>query len=343
MATPNRSALLTRLHKVLKKHFKPVEPPQRPVLEHILYACCLENASYEAADRAFQTLKTGFFDWNEVRVSTARELAEVVPMLPDPLAAMTNVKRLLYSIFESTYSFDLENLKKLNLGQAIQKISKCEGATPFVVAYSTQVTLGGHAIAIDRGSREALVVIGAIGADEAEDGHVAGMERAIPKSKGVEFASLLHQLGAEMVANPFAPSLHKLLLEIAPEAKDRLPKRQPKPKPAPPQPAAPASKSKEAGKEAAAKEASSKEAAGKAKTMAEKKKPPEKAPAEKPLPQKPAGEKAEKPAAERPAAKKASPPRKPVAGKPAAEAKKAMKKPALPKKPATALSKRKPR
>lgn len=340
MATPNRSALLTRLHKVLKKHYKPIEPPQRPVLEHILYAACLENAGYEAADRAFQTLKTGFFDWNEVRVSTARELAEAVPMLPDPLSAMTNVKRLLYSVFESTYSFDLENLKKLNLGQAIQKIGKFEGATPFVVAYATQVTLAGHSIPIDRGSREALVVVGVIGADEADDGHVTGMERAIPKSKGIEFGSLLHQLGAEMVASPFAPALHKLLLEIAPDAKDRLPKRQPKPKP---EQHPPAAKAKEAAKEAAHKEPGGKELPAKGKAVADKKKGAEKAPAEKAAAtDKAASDKQEKPGAEKVPGKKPEP-RKAAAGKHAVEPKKPLKKPANVKKPAATLSKRKPR
>ena len=52
----------------------------------------------------------------------------------------------------------------------------------------------------------------------------------------MEFGSLPHQLGAELVANPFSTNLHKILLEIAPDGKDRLPKRQPK---APPKPVAP--------------------------------------------------------------------------------------------------------
>ena len=328
MSTPNRSTLLTRLHKVLKKHFKTFEPPERPVLEHLLFACCLENSKFEPAEEAFQILKTGFFDWNEVRVSTARELAETVPMLADPLAAMTNAKRLLYSIFESMYSFDLEHLKKLNLGAAAQKIAKFEGATPFIVAYATQVTLGGHAIPIDRGSRDALIVVGVIDENEAKDGHVPGMERAIPKSKGIEFASLLHQLGADMVSSPYSPALHKLLLEIAPEAKDRLPKRQAKPKTPPPPPP----KLKEM-----------KEPAAKMKPLGDKKKAPgEKAAGEKSAAEKPAVEKGAEKASEKPPAKKAAE-KKAAPSKPAPQPKKALKKPAPPKKPASTFSKRKPR
>jgi hypothetical protein len=78
MANPNRSGLLTKLHKVLRKHFKPVHSQSRAVLEQLLYACCLENARYQAADQAFAAVSTAFFDWNEVRVSMVKELAEVM-------------------------------------------------------------------------------------------------------------------------------------------------------------------------------------------------------------------------------------------------------------------------
>jgi hypothetical protein len=51
MATPNRGARLVKAHKILKKHYQPISPPaERPVFEHLLYACCLENARYETAD-----------------------------------------------------------------------------------------------------------------------------------------------------------------------------------------------------------------------------------------------------------------------------------------------------
>ena len=240
MATPNRAALLTRLQKVLRKHYKPVPTENRSVLEHLVFACCLENAHYEPAQQAFNALRSIYFDWNEIRVTSVKELSEVLKMLPDPATSSQNVKKILYGIFESTYSFDLESLKKLNLGQALQKIKKFEGATPFVMAYVTQATLGGHAIPLDRGTLEALRVVNCATEQEMKESTVTGLERAIPKNKGIEFGSLLHQLGADLVAGPLSPNLHKILLEIDPECKDRLPKRRPKapppPPPAPPKP-----------------------------------------------------------------------------------------------------------
>jgi hypothetical protein len=68
------------------------------------------------------------------------------------------------------------------------------------------------------------------------------MERAIPKNKGLEFGSLLHQPACEYFANPYSPKLHAFLLEVDPTAKARLPKKPSKtakPEPVPtPSPAA---------------------------------------------------------------------------------------------------------
>ncbi len=226
MAASNRSALLTKTHKVLKKEFKPYAYDQkRPLLEQMLYAGCLEGAMPEAADEAFQAFSRDFFDWNEVRVSTVTELAEAAKMLPDPAAAASRVKRVLQSVFESIYEFDLESLKKQNIGAATKKLEKIDGATPFTVAFVTQNGLGGHAIPVNKGALDALYVIGVIDEKEHAAGNVPGLERAIPKNKGMEFGSLLHQLGVEYARSPYSPSTRKILIAIEPTAKDRLPKR----------------------------------------------------------------------------------------------------------------------
>ena len=298
MATPNRSTIIGRMHKVLKKHYKPVPIPERPTLEHLLYACCLENAPYEAADKAYAAVSTTFFDWNEVRVSTVKELAEVMHMLPEPAVAAANLKRVLQSVFEASYSFEIEALKKLPLGQAQQKLQKHQGVTPFGLAYVTQAALGGHAIPLDRGLLEVFFIVGVINEQEKASHSVPGLERAIAKNKGIEFGSLAHQLGADLTHSPHSPNVHKVLLEIAPDSKERLPKRGAKPKPAEaptekvekekPEKPAVAAKSAEMPKAAAHSAEESKAAKTKA---AAGKKPEKKEPPPKPAPRKPAEKK----------------------------------------------------
>jgi len=226
MAPPSRSNQFTNLHKVLKRFYKPVSPDaNRPILEHYLFGCLLENAPYAAAEEALAALVDVFFDYNEVRVSSIRELAEVFARLPEPPAAANRVKRALQHVFEDNYSFDLEGLRKKNLGPATEAIRAIDGATGFTVAYVVQSALGGHAIPLDTGTLEVMRILDLATDAEVEEGVIAGLERAIPKSKGIEFASMLHQLGADFVENPFATGVREKLLAIEPAAKSRLPKR----------------------------------------------------------------------------------------------------------------------
>jgi len=229
MATPNRSAILTKAHKILKKHYTPAtKADSRPLLEQLVFAACLDDSSYDAAETAYARLQETYFDWNEVRVSSVSELAETLTGLYDPTASAWKVKHTLHSVFESNFSFDLEVLKRENIGKAADKLLALEGITPFAVAYVTQHALGGHAIPLDDGALQVMHVIGAIDDDELAQRTVPGMERAIPKAKGIEFGSILHQLGAEYLQTPHSPAVRAILVEIDPDAKDRLPKRKSK-------------------------------------------------------------------------------------------------------------------
>jgi hypothetical protein len=288
MATPNRSALIARTLKVIRKHYKPVaQPKDRSVLEHLLFACLLEDSPQEAAEQVFQSLKHDYFGWNEVRVSTIRELTDALKPLVNPAASAARLKQTLHAVFESVYEFDIESLKKQNIGQAAKLLQKYNGTTPFVVAYVTQNALGGHAIPLNRGTLIALRAARVISDAEFKQAIVPGLERTVPKNKGGEVGSLLHQLGVEVGRNPYGPAARKLMLEIDPNCKDNLPKRPTKPEPEPPKPVAPAAPAKGAAAAADAKKkaAAAKEQPAKAADKKKQEKPPAKptAPTKKPM------------------------------------------------------------
>ena len=317
MSTSNRSALINRALKVLRKHYKPVVPPKdRSLFEHLIFACLLEDSPQEVAEQVFNSLKQDYFGWNEVRVSTLRELTDALKPLVNPAESAARLKQSLHSVFESVYEFEIESLKKQNIGQAAKHLQKYHGTTSFVVAYVTQYALGGHSIPLNRGAMITLHAVGVISDDEFSKGVVPGLERAVSKSKGHEVGSLLHQLGVEVGRNPYGPAARKLILEIDPRCKDRLPKRPtrpPEPPPAPPKPPQPSA-------------ADVKRAAAEAKKKGAAAKP---APPTKPEPKKDA---AKKPPIKQPT----------VAKKPAKPEKRATKKGT--KRPTTRkLAKRKPR
>ncbi|MFG0265570.1 MAG: hypothetical protein ACF8AM_10525 [Rhodopirellula sp. JB055] len=203
MSATNRAKLITKLQAALKKHYD-VAPatPSRPLLEHALYACLLEDCPADLADEGLAKLEQDYFDWNEVRVTTVTELAGVLSSLPDPSKAAQRLKSILQAIFEEFYSFDLDHLKKENLGKAVAKFEGMSSMTPFVLSYIIQHGLGGHSIPIDYSAMVVMLVTGIASQTEAAEGRVPGLERAVPKSKGVEFAALLHQPAVALLMDP---------------------------------------------------------------------------------------------------------------------------------------------
>ena len=199
----NRAAKYEQLYKALKKHFKAFpEPGERTVLEHLIYACCLDDAKSEQADEAFAKLQQAYFDWNEVRVTTVIELGEALSSLPNATQAGHRIKRCLQSLFETRYQYDIEDMKKANLSKATEEITAWKGVSPFVLNYVSQNALGGHAIPADSHTLEVLVQCEILTQAEADKKSLPGVERAIPKTKGFEFGSLLHQFAVEFQQSP---------------------------------------------------------------------------------------------------------------------------------------------
>ena len=197
----------------------------------LLYACCLESSNHEPSDDAFARLQETYFDWNEVRVTTVAELADVMAGLNDAENAARTLKKTLQGVFEAHYSYDIDFLKKGNLGKAVKDIESLNGVSRFAVSYVAQNALSGHSIPANKGVFGLFIVLGAITEAEAAKKRIPGLERAIPKSKGVEFGSLLHQLAVDFMSSPFSSRVRSIILEIEPRAKERLPKRAPKQSP----------------------------------------------------------------------------------------------------------------
>src|ERR1700730_18315342 len=76
--TTNKQRVLTHLFTSLKKRYGGADPEPRPVLEQLLYAILREGTTRELADQAFGLLRERFYDWNEIRVSSVREIEEAL-------------------------------------------------------------------------------------------------------------------------------------------------------------------------------------------------------------------------------------------------------------------------
>ncbi len=177
-----------------------VRPPEGlGVLEQFLYALCREGTTREQGERTFQNLRERFFDWNEVRVSSLRELAEAFEGLPDAETRAQRVVDFLQEVFETTFSFDLESLHKKGLKQAAKQLSRYQAANDYAVAWVIQQSLGGHAVPLDGPTLRVLRRLGLIeGEHEDLEAMRASIEHHIPKAKGRLFNDLMSALADEV-------------------------------------------------------------------------------------------------------------------------------------------------
>jgi endonuclease III len=207
-ATTNKQRLLNQLFALAKKTGEK-DTPVRPVLEQFIYGLCREGTTRAQADAAFRKLAERFFDWNEVRVSSQRELEEALADLPDAEVRAQRLVSFLQEVFETTFSFDLEPLHKKGLKQAAKQLARHQAANDYVVAWVVQQSLGGHAIPLDAPTLRCVRRLGLV--DDAQDdlGAVrASLEHLVPKARGPAFSDVISNLAHDYCweDNPNCPA-----------------------------------------------------------------------------------------------------------------------------------------
>lgn len=194
----DRQAISRKLMTVLKKKYGGGQPrDSRPVLETLLFAACLENAGYEAAERVFERMLASFHDLNEIRVSSISEIEQVLADLPDPDWKALRVRETLQHTFEKHYSFDLDAIKRKTMDAAEKQLSEIRYLTPFMRAYVLQNCLGSHVVPIDDASRDVLAWTGLVDPDATPETASEEMKSGLRKQDGPLFVHLLRAVATD--------------------------------------------------------------------------------------------------------------------------------------------------
>ncbi len=195
--TINKQRLLTQLFTSARKESAPAAEPLS-VLEQFIYGLCREDATVDQANRAFRNLVDRFFDWNEVRVSSTRELEEAFEDLSNAEARATRLILFLQEVFETHFQFDLQNLEKKGLKDAAKQLARYQATNDYLGAWVMQRSLGGHAIPLDAPTLRCARRLGLLDGsqDDCETAR-ASLEHLVPKAKGSHFTDVLSDLAAE--------------------------------------------------------------------------------------------------------------------------------------------------
>jgi endonuclease-3 len=219
--TVNKQKLLNQLLGVVKKGAAD-EPEAKGVLEQLIFGLCRENATLDQAEQVYQNLRTRFFDWNEIRVSSVREVEEAFEDTPEAEAKAQRLISFLQEVFELTYSFDLDKLQKEGLKQAARKLARYQATDDYVCAWVIQRSLGGHAIPLDpamlRCSRRLGLLDG--NRDDLESAR-SSLEHLVPKAKGPQFTDALSVIAVEYCTEDEPDCAHCPMCTECPNAQER--------------------------------------------------------------------------------------------------------------------------
>lgn len=187
------SKKIQKLYRSLKRkpgRHTPVEFNE-PV-DSLVFAIVSENLTESQAQSAMKKLKDYFVDWNDLRVATVEEIAEVLGQdMPAARNIAATLVGTLNAVFEKHNMLSLQSLRKLGKRPAKLLLEKLGGTTPFVVDYCMLSALQGHAIPLTPKMIEYLKTSQLINAEAGYEEIEGFLARLISIKNAYEFYSLL--------------------------------------------------------------------------------------------------------------------------------------------------------
>jgi endonuclease III len=161
-------------------------------VDALVYAVISENMSEAAMQSAMKRFADYFVDWNDLRVSRAEEIVEVLgedtPVAKATALALTKV---LGAVFDKYNTISLQALKKIGKRQAKQVLEKIDGTSHFVVNYCMLTSLQGHAVPLTGKMIDYLKINQMVHPDADEQQIEGFLARQIPAENAYEFYTLL--------------------------------------------------------------------------------------------------------------------------------------------------------
>ena len=160
----------------------------------LVYAIVGENMSEPATESAIRKFCDYFIDLNDLRVSRAEEIVEVLgkdtPVTKDIALTITMALRAVFGKYNSV---SLKALKKIGKRPAKQILEKMDGVSRFAVNYLLLTSLHGHAIPLTKRMIEYVRSNKLVHADADEQQIEGFLAKQIPAESAYEFYALLRR------------------------------------------------------------------------------------------------------------------------------------------------------
>ncbi len=135
--------------KLQKKYKKPEKPEYEDPVDALVFGVLLENFSEKQALDGIKEIDRHFVDYNDLRVASAIETAEVLDGSAQAKKAGIELYHALNAIFVEHNCLSLKHLLKTGKRQAKANLEKYEQISHFVANYIALTALDAHAIALN--------------------------------------------------------------------------------------------------------------------------------------------------------------------------------------------------
>jgi len=256
-------------HSLLKKFGKPAAHEPTDPIEQMLIGILAVNTTSAKAVAVYHKLAQMMVDLNELRVTPALELAQIIgSAVPQAADKAQRIVAFLNDVRRRQDTLTLDFLRQRGRREVREYLESLEGVPRSAVAEVILFSLGGHAIPVDDLTlyvlrKEELV------APKAEAAEVQGfLERHIHAANAAEFAVLLNRFVSSKASRISIDQLSKLLNPQPEPAPEPEPEPQPESKKTPKAKAVPKAKSKKVAKKSTKTAATKVRSAAKAKKSA---------------------------------------------------------------------------
>ncbi|MGD2109705.1 MAG: hypothetical protein PVI86_09965 [Phycisphaerae bacterium] len=157
----NGTMYAARLKKAYAKIRQAASQPDIPELDEPLRRLAVAilgvQTSEEEASRALDRAFDHVVDWNELRVSSAKELNKATGnVIPHGVERCQKLIGALQAIYDNENRLSLDHLRNLGRRDARHYLERLDGVDAYAVASVVLWSLGGHAIPVDDRLLEAL-------------------------------------------------------------------------------------------------------------------------------------------------------------------------------------------
>lgn len=115
---------------------------RHPAMEEMLVGILADGASERRAQTALVNLARYFVDWNEMRVSSACEIAAAMPGVPGAMEKALVMRTVLQRVYDAANEMALEFLNEKGPREATRLVESIEGFPERALARATVLALG---------------------------------------------------------------------------------------------------------------------------------------------------------------------------------------------------------